>query len=158
MKMRNAEKRIRALGWKDGTVAEFLKLTPEESALIEIKLALSRKLRERRRKRMTQAQLAQKTSFQPVARGQGGDGGQFRVNRLAGTCYPCYRRNGKGRRQSDCQQLMMVEHWLRSPFTIAENTVVTGRKNLTSETANNARVKAHSRFQKHFRMSLGDGQ
>ena len=48
------EKRVKALGWKDGTVAEFLGLTPQESALIEIKLALSRKLRERREKRMTQ--------------------------------------------------------------------------------------------------------
>lgn len=53
-------KRLEAGGWKVGTVAEFLDLTPEESALIEIKLALSRKLRERRQKRMTQAQLAEK--------------------------------------------------------------------------------------------------
>jgi DNA-binding XRE family transcriptional regulator len=52
--------RLEASGWKVGTVAEFLELTPEESALIEIKLALSRKLRERRQKRMTQAQLAEK--------------------------------------------------------------------------------------------------
>jgi DNA-binding XRE family transcriptional regulator len=52
--------RLEASGWKVGTVAEFLKLTPEESALIEIKLALSRKLRERRQKRMTQEQLAAK--------------------------------------------------------------------------------------------------
>ena len=54
MKKGKAEKRVKALGWKDGTVAEFLGLTPQESALIEIKLALSRKLRERREKRMTQ--------------------------------------------------------------------------------------------------------
>jgi ribosome-binding protein aMBF1 (putative translation factor) len=52
--------RLEASGWKVGTVAEFLNLTPEESALIEIKLALARKLRERRQKRMTQAQLAEK--------------------------------------------------------------------------------------------------
>ena len=43
--------RLEASGWKVGTVSEFLDLTPEESALIEIKLALSRKLRERRMKR-----------------------------------------------------------------------------------------------------------
>jgi DNA-binding XRE family transcriptional regulator len=75
MRMRKAEKRIRALGWKDGTVSEFLKLTPEESALIEIKLALSRKLRERRKKRMTQAQLAQKlrSSQSRVAKAETGD-------------------------------------------------------------------------------------
>ncbi len=52
--------RLEAEGWEVGTVAEFLELTPEESALIEIKLALSRRLRERRQKRMTQAQLAEK--------------------------------------------------------------------------------------------------
>lgn len=52
--------RLEAGGWKVGTVAEFLNLTPEESALIEIKLALARRLRERRQKRMTQAQLAEK--------------------------------------------------------------------------------------------------
>ena len=51
MKKIKAENRVKALGWKDGTVAEFLELTPEESALIEIKLALSRKLRERRQRR-----------------------------------------------------------------------------------------------------------
>src|SRR5437016_4472246 len=75
MKKTNAEKRVRALGWKDGTVAEFLKLTPEESALIEIKLALSRKLRERRQKRMTQAQLAEKlrSSQSRVAKAETGD-------------------------------------------------------------------------------------
>jgi hypothetical protein len=33
---------LEAKGWKVGTVAEFLELTPEEAALIEIKLALSR--------------------------------------------------------------------------------------------------------------------
>src|SRR5947209_15783989 len=60
MKKIKAENRVKALGWKDGTVAEFLELTPEESALIEIKLALSRRLRERRQKRMTQTQLAEK--------------------------------------------------------------------------------------------------
>jgi hypothetical protein len=52
--------RLEAKGWKVGTVAEFLNLTPEESALIEIKLALARRLRERRQRRMTQAQLAEK--------------------------------------------------------------------------------------------------
>ena len=59
--MRKAKReRLAASGWKVGTVAEFLALSPEESALIEIKLALSRKLRARRQKRMTQAQLAAK--------------------------------------------------------------------------------------------------
>jgi len=76
MSKKGAEKRIKELGWRDGTVAEFLGLTPEESALIEIKLALSRKLRERRQKRMTQAQLAKKlqSSQSRVAKAENGDG------------------------------------------------------------------------------------
>lgn len=46
-------------GWKVGSVAEFLGLTPEESALIELKLALSRSLRDRRtRQGLTQIELA----------------------------------------------------------------------------------------------------
>ena len=46
------QERLEAQGWKVGTVPEFLELTPEETALIEIKLALSRNLRERREKQM----------------------------------------------------------------------------------------------------------
>ncbi|OIO87679.1 MAG: transcriptional regulator [Anaerolineae bacterium CG2_30_64_16] len=67
--------RLEAKGWKIGTVAEFLGLTPEEAALVEIRLALSRSLRERREKQMTQAELAQKIhSSQPrIARAEGGD-------------------------------------------------------------------------------------
>lgn len=33
--------RLEAKGWKVGTVPEFLQLTSEEAALVEIKLALS---------------------------------------------------------------------------------------------------------------------
>lgn len=32
--------RLEAKGWKVGTVAEFLELTPEEAALVEVKLAV----------------------------------------------------------------------------------------------------------------------
>ncbi len=46
-------KRLEAKGWKVGTVSEFLEITKEEAALIEIKLALSRKLKEQRKKLMT---------------------------------------------------------------------------------------------------------
>ncbi|BAZ31881.1 XRE family transcriptional regulator [Cylindrospermum sp. NIES-4074] len=42
--------RLEASGWKVGTVAEFLEMTSEETALVEIKLALSRSLKERRQK------------------------------------------------------------------------------------------------------------
>ena len=58
--MNTKTKTVEELGWKDGTVAEFLGLTPEESALIEIKLALSKHLRQRRAQSMTQTQLAER--------------------------------------------------------------------------------------------------
>ncbi len=63
-------------GWKAGTTAEFLDLTDEESAYLEMKLALSEKLRERRRrKRITQAQLAKaiQSSQSRVAKMESGD-------------------------------------------------------------------------------------
>ena len=67
--------RLEAKGWKIGTVAEFLELTPEEAALVEIKLALSRSLKERRQNLMTQADLAAKLhSSQPrIANAENGD-------------------------------------------------------------------------------------
>lgn len=66
--------RLEAKGWKVGTVSEFLELRQEESALIEIKLALSRSLKERRQGLMTQAELADKIhSSQPcIAKAENG--------------------------------------------------------------------------------------
>jgi hypothetical protein len=46
-------KRLETKGWKIGTVKEFMELTPEEAALVEIKLALSRNLKVRRQNLMT---------------------------------------------------------------------------------------------------------
>jgi len=63
-------------GWKVGTVAEFLNLSAEESAYIEMKLALSEKLKERRqRKKLTQAELAKaiESSQSRVAKMEAGD-------------------------------------------------------------------------------------
>ena len=62
-------------GWKVRTVSEFLDLTPEETVLIDIKLALSRCLKERRQAAMTQAELANKLhSSQPrIAKAENGD-------------------------------------------------------------------------------------
>ena len=37
-------KRLEAKGWKIGSAAEFLQLSPEESAYIELKIALSKNL------------------------------------------------------------------------------------------------------------------
>lgn len=71
----NKQKRLEEQGWKVGTVAEFLELTPEEAALVEIKLALSRSLRQRREKQMTQAELSEMMhSSQPrIAKAEAGD-------------------------------------------------------------------------------------
>jgi predicted XRE-type DNA-binding protein len=68
-------KRLEEKGWKVGTVADFLELTPEETALIEIKLALARNLKERRQKSMTQIELAEKLhSSQPrIAKAENAD-------------------------------------------------------------------------------------
>jgi len=67
--------RLQAQGWKVGAVADLMELTPEEASLIEIKLALSKSLRERRAKQMTQSELAERIkSSQPrVAKAEGGD-------------------------------------------------------------------------------------
>lgn len=46
-------------GWKVGSVAEFLGLSEEESALIELKITLGHSLRQRRAERgLTQVELA----------------------------------------------------------------------------------------------------
>jgi DNA-binding XRE family transcriptional regulator len=56
---RAKRKRLEAKGWRVGTTAEFVGLTPEESAYVELKVALGSKLRElRSRKRLSQVELA----------------------------------------------------------------------------------------------------
>lgn len=74
--MEQAKKeRLESKGWKIGTVSEFLELTPEETIFVEIKLALSHSLKDRRRKTMTQVELASKIgSSQPrIAKAENGD-------------------------------------------------------------------------------------
>ena len=68
-------KQLKDKGWKVGTVWDFLELSPEEEILVEIKLALSRSLKERRQSLMTQSELAEKIhSSQPrVANAENGD-------------------------------------------------------------------------------------
>ena len=63
-------------GWKFGTTDEFLGLSPEELAYIELKLALSEKLRAKRvSKKLTQSELAQivNSSQSRVAKMEAGD-------------------------------------------------------------------------------------
>ena len=63
-------------GWKIGSAGEFLGLTDEEAAYVELKLALSEKLKERRiHKKLTQAEFARLThsSQSRVAKMEAGD-------------------------------------------------------------------------------------
>ncbi|HTE46686.1 MAG TPA: helix-turn-helix domain-containing protein [Gemmatimonadaceae bacterium] len=69
-------KRLEAAGWAVGNTAAFLKLTPEEAALVEMRVALSRSLRERRLAAgITQTDLAKQlgSSQSRVAKLEGGD-------------------------------------------------------------------------------------
>jgi hypothetical protein len=68
--------KLKKSGWRVGTATEFLGLSDQEAALIEIKLALARDLKNRRRsKNLTQAQLAQllRSSQSRVAKMEAGD-------------------------------------------------------------------------------------
>jgi len=69
-------KRLRAAGWTVSDAATFLKLTSEEAALVEMRLALSRSLRERRlAASLTQTELARQlgSSQSRVAKLEAGD-------------------------------------------------------------------------------------
>jgi DNA-binding XRE family transcriptional regulator len=69
-------RRLEAKGWKIGDVTEFLGLTPEEATYVELKIALSRSIREyRQSKGLTQSEIAQiiKSSQSRVAKMETGD-------------------------------------------------------------------------------------
>jgi predicted XRE-type DNA-binding protein len=52
--------RLEAHGWKVGSAEEFLGMTPEEAAYVDLRVKLSEAVREyRKRKRLTQFQLAE---------------------------------------------------------------------------------------------------
>jgi DNA-binding XRE family transcriptional regulator len=68
--------KLEKAGWKVGSADDFLGLSPEESAYIDMKLALSRSLKERRlKKRLSQVALAAKidSSQSRVAKMEAGD-------------------------------------------------------------------------------------
>jgi DNA-binding XRE family transcriptional regulator len=68
-------KRLESKGWKVGNTSDFLNLTPEEAAYVEVKLALSKRLQvTRREKKITQEQLARrlKSSQSRVAKMESG--------------------------------------------------------------------------------------
>jgi DNA-binding XRE family transcriptional regulator len=54
-------KKLEAAGWKVGSAADLLGLTPEEKAVVEIRLALADKLKQHRAKfRMSQQAVAER--------------------------------------------------------------------------------------------------
>jgi ribosome-binding protein aMBF1 (putative translation factor) len=69
-------KRLEAAGWSVGSTADFLELSPEEEAFVELKLRLSESLRNRRtRQNLSQTALAKKikSSQSRVAKMEAGD-------------------------------------------------------------------------------------
>jgi ribosome-binding protein aMBF1 (putative translation factor) len=70
------QKRLQTKGWKVGTVKEFLGLSTEESAYIELKIKLAAGLRQRRQQKgLSQLDLAAKlqSSQSRVAKMEAGD-------------------------------------------------------------------------------------
>ena len=69
-------RRLEARGWKVGTAREFLRLSAEEAAYIELKVRLAMGVREwRRRRDLTQADLAKRlqSSQSRIAKIEAGD-------------------------------------------------------------------------------------
>ena len=75
--MNKAKKeKLTKAGWKSGTAAQFLRLTPEEELYVELKASLSQELRQQRRKsHLTQQELARlvKSSQSRIAKMERGD-------------------------------------------------------------------------------------
>ncbi len=70
------KRRLEAKGWKVGSTKEFLRLTDEESAYIDLKMRLADGLRDRRqRNRLSQVQLASmlRSSQSRIAKMESGD-------------------------------------------------------------------------------------
>ena len=69
-------KRLKARGWKIGSVKDFLGLNDQEAAFIELKLRMASSLRElRKRRRLTQIDLARalRSSQSRIAKMETGD-------------------------------------------------------------------------------------
>ena len=75
--MRKAkQERLKAKGWQIGSADDFLELTPEESAYVDLKLRLSDSLKQRRaQQKLSQKELAKlvKSSQSRVAKMEAGD-------------------------------------------------------------------------------------
>ena len=70
------KRRLEAKGWTIGNARDFLGLSEEEAAYVELKLRLARSLRQRRRRRrLTQVSLARavRSSQSRIAKMEAGD-------------------------------------------------------------------------------------
>ena len=70
------QERLKAKGWQIGSADDFLELTPEESAYVDLKLRLSDSLKKRRaQQKLSQKELAKlvKSSQSRVAKMEAGD-------------------------------------------------------------------------------------
>ncbi len=68
--------RLEAKGWKVSSIDEFLGLTPEEAAYVELKLSLSKSVKKyRRSKKLTQVEMAKlmRSSQSRIAKIEAGD-------------------------------------------------------------------------------------
>lgn len=73
---RSKKERLKKKGWKIGSVQDFLGLSDEEAAYVELRLRLADTLRRRRRKQnLSQSELARRISSSQsrVAKMEGGD-------------------------------------------------------------------------------------
>jgi hypothetical protein len=73
---KSKREKLKAAGWAVGSVQEFLGLSDADTALIELKLSLSRSLRDRRQRRgVSQVELAKRlrSSQSRVAKMEAGD-------------------------------------------------------------------------------------
>jgi len=62
------QRKLERAGWRVGSTTEFLQLSPEEAALVEMRLNLSRALRDRRIGRhLSQVGLAKRLGVEPIA-------------------------------------------------------------------------------------------
>ena len=74
--LKTKKARLEARGWRIGSAQEFLGLSDEESAYVELRLRLAESLRLRRQKRkLSQSELAKmiRSSQSRVAKMEGGD-------------------------------------------------------------------------------------
>lgn len=72
----NKRKRLEAKGWRVGTTRDFLDLSPDEEAYVELRLRLAEGLKQRRlRRNLTQTEFARvvRSSQSRIAKMEAGD-------------------------------------------------------------------------------------